>query len=335
MTRARLVPLAIAIYAIAAAFSALLGLQNGRPFGLVAVALAAVAVAVRDRPLWLAVVLILGGTILRLTFYGVLEADGLAVSQAALRTVLEGGNPYGHGYDVSIPPGQPFVYGPLALLTSLPGAWVELAAGVGTMALMAYLRSWVALAIYAAFPLATTMTMSGTNDVLPGLLIASGLLALRWKPWVGGVLLALAAGVKPYGFAWFPAAIGLGGLEALIGLALFTAIAWAPLLWWGIGAFLQSVELAREAHPVPEDALNLPELRVLAVVPFVASFFSRSWLAGVLLGTAVFVLVLFLDRWASVSYWLALAPILLIAGEETADRMLATRRQRMAPASGG
>ena len=149
---------------------------------------------------------------LRLTFFGVLDADGLAISQGALSSVLAGVNPYTHGYAVSIPPGAPFVYGPLALITSIPGAWVELVAGVATMALMGYVRAWVALAIYATAPLVATMTMSGTNDVLPGLLIAAGLLALRWRPWVGAVLVALAAGIKPYAFAWFPAIVALGGL---------------------------------------------------------------------------------------------------------------------------
>ena len=54
-----------------------------------------------------------GWGILRLAFFGVLDADGLAISQGALSSVLAGGNPYTHGYAVSIPPGAPFVYGPL------------------------------------------------------------------------------------------------------------------------------------------------------------------------------------------------------------------------------
>ena len=254
---------------------------------------------------------------------------GLAISQGALSSVLAGVNPYTHGYAVSIPPGAPFVYGPLALITSIPGAWVELVAGVATMALMGYVQAWVALAIYATAPLVATMTMSGTNDVLPGLLIAAGLLALRWRPWVGAVLVALAAGIKPYAFAWFPAIIALGGLPALAGLVAVTAVAWGPLLVWGIGPYLNAVELAREFHVVPQDALNIPEWRPAAAIPFVLSLFSRSWLAGVMLGAAAFVLVLYLDRWASISYWLALAPILLIAGEEAARHIAAQRRERI------
>jgi hypothetical protein len=323
---------ALAVYTVCAAFSAVLSLQNDRPVGLVAVALIPAAIWLRAKPLWFVGTLILGGAILRLAFFGVLDADGLAISHGALDSVLAGGNPYTHGYAVSVPPGAPFVYGPLALITAIPGAWVELIAGIATMALMGTVRSWVALAIYATAPLVTTMTMSGTNDVLPGLLIAAGLLAIRWRPWVGAVLVALAAGIKPYAFAWFPAIIALGGVPALVALVGVTAVAWGPLLVWGIGPYLNAVDLARQFHLQPQDALNLPEWRPLAAIPFVIGLFSRSWLAGVMLGAAVFVLVLFLDRWASVSYWLALAPILLIAGEESVGRVLTVKRDGLGQA---
>jgi hypothetical protein len=315
-------------YAALAAFTTSIGLANDRPVGVIALILAPLAYAVRKRPFLMGITFVVGGVLLRISFYGLADADPMAVTHAALELALAGGNPYGHGYDVSIPPGAPFVYGPLALVTSVPGAWVELGASVGTMALMTYLRSWVALAIYASAPLVATMTMSGTNDVLPGLLIASGLLALRWRPWVGAVLVALAAAIKPYAFAWFPAIIALGGPPALVGLVGVTAVAWAPLLIWGLGPYLNAVESARLFHLQPQDALNLPEWRPVAAIPFVLSLFSRSWLTGVMLGAAVFVLVLFLDRWASISYWLALAPILLIAGEEAVEAVLAERRNR-------
>ena len=124
--------------------------------------------------------------------------------------------------------------------------------------------------------------------------------------------------------------MALGGLPALAALVVVTAVAWGPLLVWGIGPYLNAVELAREFHLQPQDALNVPEWRPAAAIPFVLSLFSRSWLAGVMLGAAAFVLVLYLDRWASISYWLALAPILLIAGEEAVGRVLTTRADRLA-----
>lgn len=314
---------ALGIYLLFSSFVAILGLQQGRWVGLIAVAAAPLAYLWRDRPLRMALALIGGGVVLRLTFLGLLDADGLAISQGALQAALGGSNPYGQGYAVSIPPGAPFVYGPLALLTSVPGPWVELVAGIGTMALMAWLRSWVALAVYASAPLVTTMTMSGTNDVLPGLLIAGGLLALRWRPVLAALLLAGAAAVKPYALAWYPGVVALGGLSSTVVLVIATALLWSPLLLWGPATFLQSVEMARDFHQAQEAALDLPGLRVLAAIPFVLGFFSRSWLAAVLLGTAVFVIVLYFDRWASISYWLAVAPILLIAGEETIQKMWA------------
>ena len=321
---------AVAVYGLLATLVAGIGLDHGRALGLVAVAMFPLAVLVRQRPLPLALTLIAGGTLLRLTFWGLLGADQIAVSQAALGVALGGGDPYGVGYAVSTPPGAPFPYGPLALVAYAPGVWVELAAGVATMALMAWLRAWLALGIYAAAPLIATMTMSGTNDVLPGLLIAAGLLALRGRPVLGALLLALAAAIKPYAAAWFPGAVALGGWPALVTLAGVSAVCWAPLLAWGPERFLRSLDLARAIHPSADGALDLPQARSLAAIPFVAGFFSRSWLAAVLLGTAVFVIVLFFDRWASMSYWLAVAPILLIAGEETIVR-LAAQRARMRP----
>ena len=47
-------------------------------------------------------------------------SDVLTVTEAAVREVLAGGNPYGHGFEESFPPGAPFAYGPLPLLWYLP-----------------------------------------------------------------------------------------------------------------------------------------------------------------------------------------------------------------------
>ncbi len=107
---------------------------------------------------------------------------------------------------------------------------------------------------------------------------------------------------------------------------------WSPLLIWGIGPFIDSVASATQVHTVPENALNAPMLRILAVPVGILEFFSLSWLAAVLMGTAVFVLVLFLDRWASVSYWLAIVPILLVAGEQAGVTLVRDRIRRRAAA---
>ena len=318
----------LAAFTVLALAVATIGLGQGRPWGFAVLLVLPVAVWARDRPWLFAIALIIGGAFLRLLFLGLQDADQVRVAQAALDTVLAGGNPYGHGYAVSIPPGAPFPYGPLALIASVPGIWMEFAAAIATMVLMARYRAWLAVGIYAAAPLATSMTLSGTNDILPGLFITLGLLALRDRSWVGGVWLALAAGIKPYAAAWFPAVVALGGAPALAALIGVTAVLWSPLLVWGFGPFIDSVATATQVHLVPQDALNAPALRVLAVPVAIVEFFSRSWLAAVMLGTTVFVLVLFLDRWASVSYWLAIVPILLIAGE---GAVVAVMRQRAEP----
>ncbi len=187
----------LAAFAVLAVAVAIIGFGEGRPWGFAVLLVLPVAGWARRRPWVFALALIVGGAFLRLLFLGLQDADQVPVAQAALSTVLAGGNPYGHGYAASIPPGAPFPYGPLALVASIPGIWMEFVAAIATMALMARYRAWLALGIYAAAPLATSMTLSGTNDILPGLFITLGLLALRDRSWTGALWLALAAGIKP------------------------------------------------------------------------------------------------------------------------------------------
>ena len=68
----------------------------------------------------------------------------------------------------------------------------------------------------------------------------------------------------------------------------------------------------------PRDALNLPLLRWLAVPIAIAGLWVRRWEWAVLVGSAVFVIFLFLDFWASYSYWLAVLPISGLALESLA-----------------
>jgi hypothetical protein len=46
-----------------------------------------------------------------------------------------------------------------------------------------------------------------------------------------------------------------------------------------------------------------------------AALFVRRWSLAVLAGSAIFVIVLFFDTWASFGYWLAVVPITGIALE--------------------
>jgi hypothetical protein len=56
-------------------------------------------------------------------------------------------------------------------------------------------------------------------------------------------------------------------------------------------------------------SLNVPWLRWVALPFALVGLFVRRWEAMVIVGSAAFVTFLFLDFWASASYWLALIPI--------------------------
>ncbi len=128
-------------------------------------------------------------------------------------------------------------------------------------------------------------------------------------------MLAVAASVKPYALAWFIPAIGYGGWAVAAVLAAASAVLWSPLLLWGPATFGRSMTLVGDLHPEQANALNLPVLRWLAVPLELAGAFVRRWDAMVLLGSAVFCVFLFLDRWASLGYWLAVLPAAGIAIE--------------------
>jgi hypothetical protein len=187
------------------------------------------------------------------------------------------------------------------------------------MLLFVVTGSWVTLGFYAADSFTAHSAFQGVNDFTPGLLIAAGLLLLRNRPLLGGVVLGLAAAIKPYAFAWFPAAIGFAGVPALVGLVATSSVLWSPLLVWGVDDYLKSVAMARAVHVIP-NALNIPELRVLGIPIAIASLWSRKWEFVVAAGSIVFVIVLFFDHWASRGYWLAITPILGIAFEGWAVR---------------
>jgi hypothetical protein len=293
--------------------------EMGRWWALLALLAVPLAYLLRRRPRLAALAIVGGGVVLRVALAGAWQADQVAVTVAAARAALDGYNPYGHGFAAAVPPGAPFPYGPLALLVGLPGQAVETAAWLGTMLLFVLTGSWVTLGFYAADSFTVHSAFQGINDFTPGLLIAVGLLLLRTRPLLGGIVLASAAAIKPYAFAWFPAAIGFAGLPALIGLVATSGVLWSPLFVWGVDDYLKSVAMARAVHVIP-NALNIPELRVLGVPVAIASLWSRRWEFVVASGAIVFVIVLFFDRWASRGYWLAITPILGIAFEAWAAR---------------
>ena len=306
----------LAIFALLGAATAGHAANLGLPQAWLALAAVPAGLLLIRRPILVGLAIAAGGFWLRLVFTALPEtADQLIVGRAALDTVLSGGNPYGIGYAASQPPGSPYVYGPLALLTSLLRAPGEALAAAGTMAVLALTRSFLTLGIFAGFIFAVQLGSSGINDLTPGFLLMAGLVALERHRVAGGALLAVAAAVKPYCLAWFPAAMGYGGVATVAALVGVTGVLWSPLLAWGPASFLRSVEMAAAIHPVPENSLNVPALRILAIPLALVSLLVRRWSVMVLSGAAIFLVVLFLDRWASYGYWLVVLPILGMLAE--------------------
>lgn len=302
--------LALGIYTGLAYMTCALGSSAGRPEIWLAMLAVPAAFAARSRPLLFAAALICGGMWLRIVWVGLPPfADQLEVARAAATIALDGGNPYLARYAESVPPGAPFVYGPLGLVGGLIGVWGEVLAGGASMVLLAWKRCWLSLAIYASLVLVVQLTASGANDVAPGFFIAAGMVMLVSRPLAGGILLAIAAALKPYALAWFPGAIGYGGMAALAGTAVGSLVLWAPLLLWGPATMLQAVEDARKVH-TSANAINIPELRLLALPIALGSLLLRRWTHAAISGLLIFVIVLFFDRWVSWTYLLAIAPLL-------------------------
>jgi hypothetical protein len=182
--------------------------------------------------------------------------------------------------------------------------------------LLIWTRSWITLAIYSGLPFAVYLTSTGVNDYSPGLLIAGGLLLLRSRPFLGAAVLAAAAAIKPYAFAWFLPAIGYAGWGVGAVLTLLTVVLWSPIIVWGPATLVGLAEANAKSHPTPANALNLPILRWIAVPLTVAGLLMKRWDRAVLIGSATFVAFLFLDRWASLGYWLAVLPAAGVALED-------------------
>jgi hypothetical protein len=264
----------------------------------------------RSRPVLIAAVIVVTSALLRLHFLGIGFADQITVSQSAWEWVVAGGNPYGIGYESTIPPGAPFPYGPLGLVWWLPGPIIEFAAAIAIMLLLAWRRAWLTLAVMAGWHQSIHLTFVGINDYSPGLLILLAVLLLPTHPRTAGATLAVAAALKPYAAAWFLPFVGAGGIAAAVGLIGLSLVLWSPLLLvWGIPSFLRSMELASVIHPVwSGNTLDMPVLRWLAAPIAVAGLLARRWEFAVLIGALAFVVYLFTQHWASHGYWMAVIP---------------------------
>jgi hypothetical protein len=263
------------------------------------------------RPVLLGLAIVAAAVWVRLLYLGAPETcDQMMVSRAALGVTLAGGNPYGFGYAESVPPGAPFPYGPLGLFTPILGQAGETLAFAAVAGILAWQRALLTLVFFGASLQWVELGACGMNDMVPALLVVSGLLLVERRRNVAGPLLvALSAGIKPYSFAWFPALIGYGGLTTAIVLIVTAGIAWLPVLMWGPGSYLDSVKGAWVVqHRQEQNTLDMPILRVLAIPLVLLSLLVRSWEGMVLMGAAIFMVMMTTDYWMSLGYWMVVLP---------------------------
>ncbi len=257
-------------------------------------------------------------------------SDVLVVTEAAIREMLAGGSPYGHGFAASVPPGAPFAYGPLALAWYLPSleepGRLESAAAFLVLALLAIRGRPLGMAVYAVSPALIVTAADGSNDTTAGLLILLALVMAVRAPVAGAVLLAAAVAFKPYALAWLPGLLAYGGIVwPLVAFLVASLALWLPaVVAWGPGAIIWSWQRADEIHAVPYYSLAyalgdppfVPRAAwqagrvavgvLVAVVGFLAVRSARSF---VLAGLLVFGATLFLGWWSTFAYLAAVAPV--------------------------
>lgn len=281
---------------------------------------------------WLGLAILLAaGIALRLGVADHRASDVLDVTGYALRQAFLGANPWGHGFDVSRPPGAPLPYGPLGIFWYAPSPddprSLELFVSCAILALLAVRGRPVGLAVYATAPTLILTATDGSNDTSAGLLILIALVLAAKRPWLGAAVLAVAVAFKPYAGAWVPGLLVYGGVPAFAAFAAATAVVWAPsALSWGLDKYVTSLRMADETHhapywsfgvvweaitqrTAPRSLLDAMRLVVGAVVAVVSLPIIRSIDAVILSGILVFSIVMFGGYWGTYSYLGALGPI--------------------------
>jgi hypothetical protein len=277
-------------------------------------------------------ILLVAGIALRLGVPDHRASDVLDVTAFALRQAFLGVSPWGHGFNISRPPGAPLPYGPLGVFWYAPAPddprSVELFASCAILALLAVRGRPVGLAVYAMAPTLILTATDGSNDTSAGLLILGALVLGSRRPWLGAAVLAVAVAFKPYAAAWAPALLAYGGIPAVVAFATATVVVWAPsALSWGLDKYVVSLGLADATHHAPYWSLGviweeitqqaapqllLDRLRLVAgaVVALVSLPFARSIDFVILSGILVFSIVMFGGYWGTYAYVGAIAPII-------------------------
>jgi hypothetical protein len=262
-------------------------------------------------------------------------SDVSDVTRTAIRTVLNGGDPYGTGYIVSRPAGAPFPYGPVALLWYLPvlrdPSFLEFlvsAALLVVFGIRAANGRPLGLAIFALSPPLVLAAMDGSNDTSAGLFILVALVVAAKRPMVGAGLLAIAVAFKPYAIAWLPPLVLWAGLPTLVAFAAVSVVAWSPVLFlWGPGSYLKSLAMAQETHlrqaywslgaivdqfapDAVARALETARYFIAGAVAILGGRRVRSIDGVIIVGTLVFVIAQFGGYFGSYVYLAAVAPVL-------------------------
>jgi hypothetical protein len=315
--------------------AALLLLQVGTPPTAVVLSMVLVAttllLSLRWRVGWLAIaVLLVVGIMLRQPSpTGAVSSDVLTVTRAAIEQWMAGGNPYGHGFDQSTPPGSPFAYGPLALVWYLPfvdhPTQLELLIAWSLVLLFAVRGRVLGLAVYATLPALVLTSSDGSNDTSAGLILLVALLLSERAPRAGAVGLAVAVAFKPYALAWLPPLLAYGGVIPLVTFAAGSMLLWGPaMVAFGPRNILWSLQQADSIHGsayysfafgvgsnfvLPKPLYEM--LRFGAGICVAASSWVlvRSARSFIVTGIAIYFVTLYLGWWSTVAYVAAVAPI--------------------------
>ncbi|MFN8623829.1 MAG: hypothetical protein U0869_24065 [Chloroflexota bacterium] len=277
------------------------------------------------------VVLVVAGVGLRvLAPYGGFS-DVLQVVQAAVRLALAGGNPYGHGYAESFPPGAPYAYGPVALAWYAPAVdhirTFELVVSCAMVVVLGLRGRIVGLAIYAVLAPLLVTSGDGSNDTSAGILLLLALLVAVRSPIWGGFLIAIAAGFKPYAAAWLPPLLAYGGLVwPLIAFVAGSLLAWGvAALWWHPTPILESFRKADAVHATPYYSLGwilgganlMPEwawqafrLVLGAIVAVIGYFQVHTARSFIVTGAVIYLITLYTGWWSTFAYLAAMAPVI-------------------------
>ncbi len=285
---------------------------------------------------WAPVIVVIAcGVALRWSVSNITASDVSDVTQAAIMTVREGGNPYGIGYLVSRPAGAAFPYGPVDLLWYLPfvadPTQMEVLVSfilLGLFGIRAGQGRPMGLVIFALAPPLVLATVDGSNDTSAGLLILASLVLAARRPMLGAAVLAVAVAFKPYALAWLPPLAFYAGLPAILGFAAASFVAWSPVLFvWGTDSYLRSLAMAQQTHLRdaywslasvwngidPGTAPRFLEtLRyfVSGAVAVVGGMRVRSMDGVIVVGTVAFVIAQFAGYFGSYVYIAAVAPVL-------------------------